>query len=625
MKNSVNRIGLLLSCAFVVIFALGGGVIPSVLQARATAVPVGKKPSVSRLIALPRLLAAGSKEHLWLAVPAPRIKPTSEPQFLLLSHALNARHGNAALWRQISAGGFTGIPLCAVATENPDSGALKHGIYLFFQHGYSTCFGRKESISLPTEPGDFSPVAAAGQNGNVYLLAYGTAAPAKKTRVSPVQRILAHVEALAGGLTASTEPAVRPTATLPAEMNTQKKAVADLGIPSPSLVAGTRAGKPRNSPTSTPAPPPTWHFLQLHDHHWSLLPTPALPVAFSNSLIVGHVVLMAINHQLILFHLTAGHILSVQAMNIYAAHPAWHPLPAVSLPLAAHEILGAQLGRQGVVAWTSSGVAGRTNISALRVGASAGGKIQLTPWAKPLVTAIVSSTFSDIAMGRDGDCFAFVLHEQGQKLIQYTFNVAGKLLQGPENIIPLAKSPPVPGAYERLIFAALIVLLALSVWRRKEPFGSLKVSDEFKVARLYRRFGAAAIDLVLSALIIMLVFHLYTRQDWVKIAGASLDLLFNPQKLLQAPQFLWLLAIYEIHVTVAELIFARSLGKWILGLRVVDLTGQRPGFVALLTRNLFRIPEMIAIVVLVFMFVSTDRQRIGDILARTVVVQGHDG
>ncbi len=85
---------------------------------------------------------------------------------------------------------------------------------------------------------------------------------------------------------------------------------------------------------------------------------------------------------------------------------------------------------------------------------------------------------------------------------------------------------------------------------------------------------------------------------------------------------MWLLGLYELHVTLAELIFSRSIGKWILGLVVVDMTGQRPRFVALLTRNLFRIPEMIAIVVLVFMFVSPDRQRIGDILGHTVVVQG---
>lgn len=572
------------------IFALSG-VIPPVFSAGAAAVPAAIKPPASRIIALPRLLAAGSKEHLWLTVPVQHIKPTAEAQFLLLSHALNARHGNAALWRQITASGFTGVPLCAVATENPDSGGMKHGIYLFFQHGYGVCFGRKESISLPTMPGDFSPVAAASLNGDVYLLTYGTAAGAEKPEVSPVQRILARVHTLAEGMPGSTEPAHPPAASMPAKV---LKAV------------------------------PAWHFLDLHNNQWSVLPTPALPATFSNSLIMGRMVVMAIDHQLILFHITGGHILSAQAMNLTAAHPAWELLPSVPLSHAAHGILGVQFGRQGVLAWTSSGVAGRTTISALRVRVSAAGKVEVTPWTKPLVSAIVGSAFSDIALGRDGDCVALLLHQQGQKLVQYTFSRSGKLLQGPEDIVPMATLPPAPGAYERLIFAALIVLLALSVWRRKEPFGSLKISAEFKVARLYRRFGAAAIDLALSALIITLVFHLYSQQDWVKMAGASMDLLFNPQKLLQAPQFLWLLAIYEMHVTVAELIFGRSLGKWILGLRVVDLTGQRPGFVALLTRNLFRIPELIAIVVLVFMFVSPDRQRIGDILARTVVVQNNE-
>lgn len=572
------------------IFALSG-VVPPVFSAGAAVVPAAIKPPASRIIALPRLLAAGSKEHLWLTVPVQHIKPTAEAQFLLLSHALNARHGNAALWRQITASGFTGVPLCAVATENPDSGGMKHGIYLFFQHGYGVCFGRKESISLPTMPGDFSPVAAASLNGDVYLLTYGTAAGAEKPEVSPVQRILARVHTLAEGMPDSTEPAHPPAASIPAKV---LKAV------------------------------PAWHFLDLHNNQWSVLPTPALPAIFSNSLIMGRTVVMAIDHQLILFHITGGHILSAQAMNLTAAHPAWELLPSVPLSHAAHGILGVQFGRQGVLAWTSSGVAGRTTISALRVRVSAAGKVEVTPSTKPLVSAIVGSAFSDIALGRDGDCVALLLHQQGQKLVQYTFSRSGKLLQGPEDIVPMATLPPAPGAYERLIFAALIVLLALSVWRRKEPFGSLKISAEFKVARLYRRFGAAAIDLALSALIITLVFHLYSQQDWVKMAGASMDLLFNPQKLLQAPQFLWLLAIYEMHVTVAELIFARSLGKWILGLRVVDLTGQRPGFVALLTRNLFRIPELIAIVVLVFMFVSPDRQRIGDILARTVVVQNNE-
>ena len=642
MKKWFNNVGLLQSLVLGAVIALCGGLAQGLVSAKASVSPARKSSAVVRLIALPRLMASGSKEHLWLTVPSKTIKPATGPQFLLLSHALNARNGNAALWRQVSMGTFTGYPECAVAAENPDSGAMKQGVYLFFQNGYGVCFGRKESISLPPLNGTLFPVAAADENGDVYLLAYGTLDSSKNAVVSPVQKLLSHLDTLASKMMASPEPvAIHATKTPkktenknyntaigPLSPSTAARKTSAITIDAPTTMSASRkiASAKLSAPSEVATVPkpkllPGWHLLQLHDNHWSKLPTPVLPGHLSNSLIVGRMVLMAINHRLILLQLTAGHVLAGQFMDMQATAAPWRPIRSVLLPHPTRVILGVPFSHRGVVAWTSARIAGRTDIDALIVSVSDSGNIQLTRWKKPLVSTIVGSAFGDIAMGRDGDCFAILLREAGHKLSQYTFNLSGQLLQGPENIVPLAKSTQVPGDYERLILAALIVLLALSVWRRKEPFGSLKVSPTFQVARLYRRFGAAGIDLALAALVIMLVFHLYTRQDWVKMAGASLDLLFNPQNLLKAPQFLWLLAIYEVHVTISELIFARSLGKWILGLYVVDMTGQRPGFVALLTRNLFRIPEMIAIVVLVFMFVSTDRQRIGDILARTVVVQ----
>jgi|GEM_PF-5778056 len=642
MKKWSNNVDLLQRLVLGAVIAFCGGMAQGLVSAKASVPPVRKTSAVVRLIALPRLMAAGSKEHLWLAVPSKSIKPATGPQFLLLSHALNARNGNAALWRQVSMGTFMGYPECAVAAENPDSGAMKHGVYLFFQNGYGVCFGRQESISLPPLNGALFPVAAADENGNVYLLAYGTLDNSKNALVSPVQKLLSHLDTLANKMMASPEPvAIQATKTPKKAENKNYNTAIGLSSPStaarktsaiavhvPANMSASRkiASAKLSAPSEVATPPmpklvPSWHLLQLHDNHWSKLPAPVLPGQLSNSLIVGRMVLMAINHRLILFQLTAGHVLAGQFMDIQAASATWQPIRPVLLPHPTRVILGVPFSHRGVVAWTSAGVTGRTDINALIVTVSDSGNIQINRWKKPLVSTIVGSTFGDIAMGRDGDCFAILLRDASHKLLQYTFNLSGQLLQSPENIVPLAKSTQVPGDYERLILAALIVLLALSVWRRKEPFGSLKVSPKFQVARLYRRFGAAGIDLALAALVIMLVFHLYTRQDWVKMAGASLDLLFNPQNLLKAPQFLWLLAIYEVHVTISELIFARSAGKWILGLYVVDMTGQKPGFVPLLTRNLFRIPEMIAIVVLVFMFVSTDRQRIGDILARTVVVQ----
>ena len=332
--------------------------------------------------------------------------------------------------------------------------------------------------------------------------------------------------------------------------------------------------------------------------------------------------MLFMDQHLVILRLAAGHVLVGQAMDLGNSHPQWSPLANVSLPGPAMALLGTSFNRHGVLTWIASEPTHRIAISGLRIGINGNDHLYYTRWSKSLLSTIVGSGFSDVAMSRDGDCFTILLRQPGRKLTQYTFNQSGRLLQGPENVLPLTPNNAVSGGYERLILAALIVLLAFSVWRRKEPFAILQVAPKLRVARLYRRFFAAGIDLSIAALVIMLVFHLYSRQDWIKMAAASLDLVFNPQNLLKAPQFLWLLGLYELHVTLAELIFARSIGKWILGLVVVDMTGQRPRFVALLTRNLFRIPEMIAIVVLVFMFVSPDRQRIGDILGHTVVVQG---
>ena len=149
-----------------------------------------------RLIALPRLLAAGTRAHVWMIIPVKPLKPGAGPQFLLLSHTINARHGNAGLWKPVSAGTFTGYPVCALAANNPLVGAMKQGVYLFFQNGDGVCFGRKELLRLPATGGTFSPVAAAGDNGSVYLLVYGVARTTPLQKTSPAQRILRRLKVL---------------------------------------------------------------------------------------------------------------------------------------------------------------------------------------------------------------------------------------------------------------------------------------------------------------------------------------------------------------------------------------------------------------------------------------------
>jgi uncharacterized RDD family membrane protein YckC len=79
------------------------------------------------------------------------------------------------------------------------------------------------------------------------------------------------------------------------------------------------------------------------------------------------------------------------------------------------------------------------------------------------------------------------------------------------------------------------------------------------------------------------------------------------------------------YFAVLEAVFARTPGKRLLDLEVQDLAGGRPTRGALLFRNLFRVelllppPYLAMIVSLLVMMVSPQRQRPGDLLARTAV------
>ncbi len=89
---------------------------------------------------------------------------------------------------------------------------------------------------------------------------------------------------------------------------------------------------------------------------------------------------------------------------------------------------------------------------------------------------------------------------------------------------------------------------------------------------------------------------------------------------MQSPEFFVFLGLYLLHVTVCELLFRRSLGKALLGLQVLMIDGKSPTVAAILLRNLVRIPEFAFGFVILYVLISDNRQRLGDLLARTLVV-----
>ena len=83
---------------------------------------------------------------------------------------------------------------------------------------------------------------------------------------------------------------------------------------------------------------------------------------------------------------------------------------------------------------------------------------------------------------------------------------------------------------------------------------------------------------------------------------------------------------YLLYTWLAELIFARTIGKALLGLRVAALDGSSPGPAATFARNALRLVDVIMLgVPLLLVALSPLRQRIGDVAARTTVVRSPTG
>ncbi|MGD0090452.1 MAG: RDD family protein, partial [Planctomycetota bacterium] len=82
--------------------------------------------------------------------------------------------------------------------------------------------------------------------------------------------------------------------------------------------------------------------------------------------------------------------------------------------------------------------------------------------------------------------------------------------------------------------------------------------------------------------------------------------------------------VYIGYLAPAEWLFGTTLGKYTMGLSVVSDSGQRPSLWAVLVRNLVGFYERLPLTFVIavpMILLGPRRQRVGDLLARTFVVQ----
>ena len=181
--------------------------------------------------------------------------------------------------------------------------------------------------------------------------------------------------------------------------------------------------------------------------------------------------------------------------------------------------------------------------------------------------------------------------------------------KAPTTIAALTSPAPVILALS-LIFFSFILLV---IWKRDEKSNQLNLPPDQLICDTSRRFIAALIDFIPCLWISMAIYGVTATQigdlwqmkiqEWHQLAPVALTV-----------------AIYTTHTLICELLTKRTLGKWLLHLKVHSISGENPSIKQILTRNFFKIFELFAYFLLLIAILTPYRQRIGDIVAKTVVL-----
>lgn len=168
-----------------------------------------------------------------------------------------------------------------------------------------------------------------------------------------------------------------------------------------------------------------------------------------------------------------------------------------------------------------------------------------------------------------------------------------------------------------------LILIVLFIRRRESLIRPAELPAGVILAPLSARLSAFMIDSIIlfpvHAVLITVIFdlpkELYADPRIIFWGGSSLY-----------PELLWvgllIWGVYCVYGTIFEWLMAATPGKQAVQIRVLTERAARARFFAVLTRNLFRLVEFLAPPAVIVAVVTQNRQRIGDLLAATIVVTG---
>ena len=184
-------------------------------------------------------------------------------------------------------------------------------------------------------------------------------------------------------------------------------------------------------------------------------------------------------------------------------------------------------------------------------------------------------------------------------------------------VLGVDHSPPWTRAIDQFVMLAAFAVATLILFIFWRPgWNRVELPEGVRAADLSRRVAAAVIDMAPCLAVMMIGFdvafhelhthwpgHRGDRGDWQQTIPGALAIV-----------------LFVIHSGVTEIFTGRSLGKALLGLHVTNLTGKTPSIWQSVIRNFMKIFELISWFLLILPAVSQHRQRLGDLVARTLVV-----
>jgi len=184
------------------------------------------------------------------------------------------------------------------------------------------------------------------------------------------------------------------------------------------------------------------------------------------------------------------------------------------------------------------------------------------------------------------------------------------------------------GLFDIVILGVLMVVIVLVFRRRHETMMARTVlPEQVVVANFPKRLAGAIIDMLPAVILVTWLWHKPLMEFYDDVyaalaAGARWQDLPTPQPLVWADAVFRLL--YTAYCMAFELLWTKTPGKRLMGCTVISESLDRPSRLQIVGRNLTRPLEVepTLLFFLAIIFLTPFRQRIGDLLARTVVIEG---